>query len=284
MGAESTRVLICRCAQVGLTPDATLARLAQAASDAGVSAEWVDDLCELAAHRSPRLAEWAASGDLRVAACYPRAVRWLFEAAGVTLPRAGVTLANARTEPADEVAERLFAGATPGDAVEAPAEGAGEWPAWFPVIDRDRCIDCMQCLDFCLFGVYGEDGGRVVVQSPEKCKTNCPACARVCPEVAIVFPRYGKSPINGDEGRGREPDHDVVTVSISSLLSGDMYSKLRDRNARAKERFSPERSEEVALQERQRCLAELQEKLDIPPELLESLRGELPGGAEKQDE
>ena len=30
----------------------------------------------------------------------------------------------------------------------------GDWKPWFPVIDYDRCTNCMQCLSFCLFGVY----------------------------------------------------------------------------------------------------------------------------------
>ena len=29
---------------------------------------------------------------------------------------------------------------------------------WYPVIDYDRCTNCMECIDFCLFGVYGVDG------------------------------------------------------------------------------------------------------------------------------
>src|SRR5258705_4583046 len=35
----------------------------------------------------------------------------------------------------------------------------GEWKPWFPVIDYDRCTNCMQCLSICLFVGY-----RVVEQ------------------------------------------------------------------------------------------------------------------------
>src|SRR2546422_3501427 len=38
---------------------------------------------------------------------------------------------------------------------QAGALKHGEWKPWFPVIDYDRCTNCMQCLSFCLFGVYG---------------------------------------------------------------------------------------------------------------------------------
>jgi len=79
----------------------------------------------------------------------------------------------------------------------APTPGA--WRPWFPVIDYDRCTNCMQCLSFCLFGVYGVDEGkRIQVQNNDNCKTNCPACSRVCPEAAIMFPKYKAGPINGD--------------------------------------------------------------------------------------
>ena len=57
----------------------------------------------------------------------------------------------------------------------------------------------MQCLSFCLFGVYGvDDEKRIQVQNQDNCKTNCPACSRVCPEAAIMFPKYKAGPINGD--------------------------------------------------------------------------------------
>ncbi|MGA7904151.1 MAG: hypothetical protein WCA06_16085, partial [Terrimicrobiaceae bacterium] len=84
--------------------------------------------------------------------------------------------------------------------VESRASERAGWKPWFPVIDYDRCTNCMQCLSFCLFGVYGVDAEkRIQVQNQDKCKTNCPACSRVCPEAAIMFPKYKSGPINGDE-------------------------------------------------------------------------------------
>jgi len=65
---------------------------------------------------------------------------------------------------------------------------------WYPVIDYSRCTNCMECLDFCLFGVYGVDQlDRINVETQDNCKKGCPACSRVCPEQAIIFPDY-KSP------------------------------------------------------------------------------------------
>lgn len=163
------------------------------------------------------------------------------------------------------------------DVVEARREDAGaakhgEWKPWFPVIDYDRCTNCMQCLSFCLFGVYGVDSEqRIQVQNNDNCKTNCPACSRVCPEAAIMFPKYKAGPINGDVVSDADLQREKMKVDISSLLGGDVYQLLRDRSARAKSRFSKERDSDKALKERQKCLVALQQSGDIPPEVLLSL-------------
>lgn len=154
---------------------------------------------------------------------------------------------------------------------EALAPPVGRKP-WFPVIDYDRCTHCMQCLSFCLFDVYGVNGdGEIEVRNATHCKTDCPACSRVCPEVAILFPKYRHGPINGAEIAADDLRREAMKVDISSLLGGDIYATLRDRSARAKSRFARERDEDRALKERRRCLARLQEELDVPAEVLAAL-------------
>jgi NAD-dependent dihydropyrimidine dehydrogenase PreA subunit len=69
---------------------------------------------------------------------------------------------------------------------------------WYPVIDYSRCTNCMECIDFCLFGVYGVDEHeRLTVENQDNCKKGCPACSRVCPEQAIMFPDYKTPAIAG---------------------------------------------------------------------------------------
>ena len=156
--------------------------------------------------------------------------------------------------------------------VEQNAPQPRAWKPWFPVIDYNRCTNCMQCLSFCLFDVYGVSGeSKIQVQNQSNCKTDCPACSRVCPEVAILFPKYKAGPINGDEIDAEDLRREAMKVDISALLGGDIYAMLRDRSAKAKSRFSKERDDERALKERQRCLAKLQEQLEVPPEVLASL-------------
>jgi len=148
----------------------------------------------------------------------------------------------------------------------------GAWKPWFPVIDYDRCTNCMQCLSFCLFDVYGVDEEkRIQVQNNDNCKTNCPACSRVCPEVAIMFPKYSSGPINGEEVRQEDLARESMKIDISSLLGGDIYSSLKNRSEKAKSRFSKERSPDKALDERKRCLTQLQQSGLIPAEVLAEL-------------
>jgi Pyruvate/2-oxoacid:ferredoxin oxidoreductase delta subunit len=156
---------------------------------------------------------------------------------------------------------------------ELSAAATGAWKPWFPVIDYDRCTNCMQCLSFCLFGVYGVDAEkRIEVRNNDNCKTNCPACSRVCPEAAIMFPKYKAGPINGDEVSDSDLNREKMKIDISALLGGDVYSLLRDRSERARSRFSKERDSDKALAERQKCLTKLAALAqDIPPEVLMSL-------------
>ena len=86
-----------------------------------------------------------------------------------------------------------------GAATTSLMEPAGR--RWYPVIDYDRCTNCMECIDFCLFGVYGVDQlDRILVEEQDSCKKGCPACSRVCPENAIIFPGHKTAAIAGADG------------------------------------------------------------------------------------
>jgi hypothetical protein len=89
--------------------------------------------------------------------------------------------------------------------------------------------------------------------------------------VAILFPKYKAGPINGDEVKEEDLQREKMKVDISALLGGDIYAALRQRSEGAKVRFAKERDEKRALEERKKCLAKLQEALDIPPEVMNAL-------------
>ena len=155
---------------------------------------------------------------------------------------------------------------------EKPMNQPGTWKPWFPVIDYTRCTNCMQCLSFCLFDVYGvSTENKIQVQNNDNCKTNCPACSRVCPEVAIMFPKYQAGPINGEEVSESDLGREKMKVDISSLLGGDIYAALKNRSEAAKSRFSKERSPDKALDERKKCLTKMVTDGFIPADVLAAL-------------
>jgi hypothetical protein len=106
MSATPFRILYCHCAFARVVPVEVKTGVLSRLSASEVEFEAVPDLCEMSARRDPRLAE-LASGTLRLAACYPRAVRGLFEAAGSPLPESAQIL-NMRTDAADKVAAELL--------------------------------------------------------------------------------------------------------------------------------------------------------------------------------
>ncbi len=239
----SDPVLYCDCANTRVIPEETRQRIRQRLAHCGRPVVRVADMCGRAADRDPLLARMAQAERVTLVACYPRAVRWLFHWAGAPLDPERVQCLNMREQPLEEMLAAL-------PAVEAEAEsarredGAGAnpsaeaeadpvWRPWFPVIDYDRCTQCRQCLEFCLFGVYeAEASGRIVVRRPAQCKDHCPACARLCPALAILFPKLDEdSPISGNE-KDAASAAGKVCLTREHLFGGNALDRLRARQSR----------------------------------------------------
>lgn len=93
---------------------------------------------------------------------------------------------------------------------------------WYPVIDYSRCTNCMECIDFCLFGVYGVDTlDRILVEAQDNCKKGCPACSRVCPANAIIFPQHKTPAIAGADG-----EIAGLKIDLTALFGGSGKSAL----------------------------------------------------------
>lgn len=267
-------VVFCSCAHYETIPQETKQRVFESLRDAGIAVEAVADLCGMAANGHPRLRYWAQAEPLSIVACFPRAVRWLFEAAGVPLNLVQTRFFNMRTQSADEILDGILAPEAPTGAGDESLPGTQEgWVPWFPVLDYDRCKNCKQCMNFCLFGVYGlSDEERVEVQNPAGCKTNCPACARMCPSNAIMFPKYADSPINGDDVTEASSSGEEPAPDLRRLLRGDVYDKIRRRGPGQK-RFSTEAKRSAAAGSGATIDA-LCRDLDIPNDVLTSLSDE----------
>ena len=108
---------------------------------------------------------------------------------------------------------------------------------WYPVIDFSRCTNCMECIDFCLFGVYGVDGAEtILVEQPDNCRKGCPACSRVCPENAIIFPQHKTPTIAGSSIIGES-----MKIDLSALFGAP------ESNKSAEEIAVAERDEQLLL-------------------------------------
>jgi len=108
-GASGPTVLYCHCAYAKVLPTEVRDQVLQGLTESGAAFEAVPDLCEMAARKDPALQRIAGCGDLKIAACFPRAVTWLFHGAGEPLPETGVEILNMRTRAADEIVERALA-------------------------------------------------------------------------------------------------------------------------------------------------------------------------------
>ena len=108
MSEQPPRILYCHCQYAQVVPkevkDAVLRKLCES----GAAFEAVADLCEMSARRDPALQRLAAEGGVKIAACFPRAVKWLFHQAGAPLSTATTEVLNMRVQSADEVTGALF--------------------------------------------------------------------------------------------------------------------------------------------------------------------------------
>jgi Pyruvate/2-oxoacid:ferredoxin oxidoreductase delta subunit len=277
--AKQPHLVFCACAHYEIISKAAREQILTALRQECPAVEVVPDLCGLAANRDPRLRTWADGGSLTIVACFPRAVRWLFHAAGVSL-NGQARLFNMRTQSPEEIIAQIadcgLRIADSNQGVNPQSEitnSQSDWVPWFPVIDYDRCHNCKQCMNFCLFGVYAlSDEGRVEVRKPTGCKTNCPACARMCPQKAIIFPKYADAHINGDEVptvTADSGDNVNPQSAIRNPQSTDLYERVRQHSA-GRKRFAKQADGQSPARS---CptLEGLRRELGIPEDVLTSL-------------
>ncbi|MEM8955078.1 MAG: hypothetical protein AAGD22_13080 [Verrucomicrobiota bacterium] len=107
-----SKILYCRCAFAQAVPDGVKNDVLKSLCASKLSFETVSDLCEMSARQDPQLkaiAQAAESDTVKIAACEPRAVKWLFHAGKAPLPNQenAVEVLNMREQSAEEISHKL---------------------------------------------------------------------------------------------------------------------------------------------------------------------------------
>ena len=102
------KILYCNCTYAKVVPAEVKKAVLRRLCDSGRAFDAVADLCDMSARKDPALRKIAACGDTKIAACYPRAVKWLFHAAGAPLPDEGIDVLNMREDAADDIVRELL--------------------------------------------------------------------------------------------------------------------------------------------------------------------------------
>jgi hypothetical protein len=109
MSQTSPTILYCHCQYAQIVPKEVKEAVLKKLCESGVAFEAVADLCEMAARRDPALQRLAGSGAVKIAACFPRAVKGLFHQASADLSHESTDVLNMRTLTADDVIAALLA-------------------------------------------------------------------------------------------------------------------------------------------------------------------------------
>ena len=101
------RILYCNCTYAQVVPEETKKAVLKKLCESGAAFDAVADLCEMSARHDPALQRLASGGPVKIAACFPRAVKWLFAAAKAPLPQDTTEILNMRVQTAAEVTAAL---------------------------------------------------------------------------------------------------------------------------------------------------------------------------------
>jgi NAD-dependent dihydropyrimidine dehydrogenase PreA subunit len=253
------KIVFCHC-QGNIVDSSKLEDLEQWLEQMGIPYTGITDLCGVCAAQPNELQKiFSAHNEIFVVACYPRVLKMLLRYNHMEWESDRFFAMNLRESALDDLKKEIQRFVS-GDSEMADASKiacSNEWPAWYPVIDYSRCSSCGQCAEFCLFGVYEKKDGLVKVIHPQGCKNNCPACARICPQTAIIFPKYElPGAIAGSETINEVAEHQRQIQDMDAILGSDIYKALENRKLK---RQSIVRNDVMnqALEEREKALKEM---------------------------
>lgn len=216
--------VICCCSDYKLIEPETISKVLSAADHASLKAKIFSDLCLLAVEQ-PEILKRTITNSTLVTACSVRAVKALLCRADIN---SAPDVINLRKPEYKDIASLLDVDLSvfQSGKFDLP-EYENSWKAWYPLLDYEKCTSCGKCIDYCLFGVYCRKDKKVQVENPANCKTDCPACARMCPAQAIIFPKHSEPEINGEAYKSS-------VYRESDIFGKDLYSRLAERRKNAR--------------------------------------------------
>ena len=111
---SAPRILYCHCQYAQVLPKEVKTAVLEALCQSDIEFEAVPDLCELSSKKDPILVKLAQQQPVKIAACFPRAVKWLFAAANAPLNPLTTEVVNLRNiTAADAIANILAPEFTP---------------------------------------------------------------------------------------------------------------------------------------------------------------------------
>jgi ferredoxin len=252
------KIVFCNCGSERIEPE-RLRAIEKKFIDDNVDFVKISDLCAVSVHNKEQLRSiFNRNNEYIIAGCHSRTLKLLLEKAGIEPDNYSCKFINFFESDNEEIfreTSSFIKGYDPDQkAVIEEIRNSQDWISWFPVIDYSRCTSCGQCADFCLFGVYEKNEGKINVINPVGCKNNCPACARICPQTAIIFPKYKPGgAIGGSDIIDEISEQKRQAEDINTFLDGDIYSALEQRKKKRKS-IIREEAMNKAIQERLNAL------------------------------
>ncbi|PXY02247.1 hypothetical protein DF185_06260 [Marinifilum breve] len=242
----SKQIFICGCEKDGKIEKKSVQKLMKTLEEKNIGFTYIEDMCGTILKNPDDLESLYTAEDAVVFGCQARAMQHLVDNSS----RRNEDL-DIEYHHIDDEKDELISSLESGTGEPLKIKYSDEWKPWYPVIDYERCNGCRKCLNFCLFSVYSvEDDGTVVVSASANCKDMCPACARVCPQNAIIFPKHAESPIDGGEGDGSENEK---TDILEQIQNDDVYSVLSARRKNFQVSLLKKDQLQMAEEERRAC-------------------------------
>lgn len=202
-------LIYCNCG-AGIIPKAKQNEIAGVLRKTNTDVIELRDLCAYSINEKAFLGRINANFKRKwIIACYPRAVINMFRQNNVAMDNFEVL--NFRVMSVRQIKVKLDENLEQDntEVVYGIKKNALKVPAWYPVVDKSRCVSCGKCARLCVFDVYRFSKENLEVVRPLLCKNNGSACARICPVSAIIFPRLSENSfLSGAEGGRREAKND----------------------------------------------------------------------------